>query len=60
VIGRPSDELFEEAAFIAYHFHWPRDQIMGLEHLERRTWVEHISALNERVNRQSAEADAWR
>jgi Family of unknown function (DUF6760) len=60
VAGRPLDELFEEVAFIAYHFHWPHDEIMGLEHRERTTWVERISALNDRINRESAEADAWR
>jgi hypothetical protein len=37
-------------AFIAYHFHWPHDQIMHLEHGDRRRWVQQISALNQRIN----------
>jgi hypothetical protein len=37
-------------AFIAYHFHWPHDQIMNLEHRDRRRWVAQISALNQRAN----------
>jgi hypothetical protein len=37
-------------AFIAYHFHWPMDQIMDLEHRDRRDWVARISALNERAS----------
>lgn len=50
MVGYPIDQLTEEVAFIAYHFHWPHDQIMELEHLERRHWVERISQLNQRMN----------
>jgi len=42
--------LTEEVAFIAYHFHWPHDQILELEHRDRRRWVEQISSLNQRAN----------
>jgi hypothetical protein len=42
--------LTEEVAFIAYHFHWPHEQIMNLEHRERRQWVAQISTLNQRIN----------
>jgi len=44
--------LSEEVAFIAYHFHWPHDQIMDLEHRDRRQWVQKISALNHRSNEE--------
>jgi hypothetical protein len=37
-------------AFLAYHFHWPLEQILELEHSDRRTWVSQISAINERMN----------
>ena len=37
-------------AFLAYHFHWPLDQILELEHSDRRTWVSQISAINEAMN----------
>jgi hypothetical protein len=37
-------------AFIAYHFHWAPEQIMNLEHRDRRRWVQRISALNQRIN----------
>jgi Family of unknown function (DUF6760) len=43
-------QLNEEVAFIAYHFGWPAEQIMNLEHEERRRWVSQISALNQRAN----------
>ena len=42
--------LYKEVAFIAYHFHWPAESVLGLEHGERRRWVEEISAIHERMN----------
>lgn len=47
--------LYEEVAFIAYHFHWPPDAIVNLEHAERRTWVEQISSINGRRNNEDGE-----
>ena len=47
ILGYPLDQLHEEVAFVAYHFHWPHDEIMALEHAERRAWVREISALNQ-------------
>jgi len=52
VAGYPLDQLNEEVAFIAYHFHWPMEQIMHLEHRDRRDWVAQISALNERASQE--------
>jgi hypothetical protein len=52
-VGYPLDQLNEEVAFIAYHFHWSPQQIMQLEHQDRRTWVAQISALNQRANEVS-------
>lgn len=49
-LGYPSDRLFEEVAYIAYHFNWPHDQILGLEHRERRQWVDEIAGINRRLN----------
>jgi hypothetical protein len=37
-------------AFLAYHFHWPLEQILELEHSDRRMWASQISAINERMN----------
>jgi Family of unknown function (DUF6760) len=42
--------LYEEVAFVAYHFHWAPEAILGLEHAERRRWVQQISRMNERIN----------
>ena len=49
-MGYPLDDLFEEVAYIAYHFHWPYEQIMALEHRERQRWVAEIARINERLD----------
>jgi hypothetical protein len=36
--------------FIAYYFHWPYEDIMNLEHRERRRWCEEISKINRKIN----------
>ena len=45
----PRARLYEEMAFIATHFHWGRDEVMGLEHVERRRWCREISTINRRL-----------
>ena len=49
----PLEQAREEVAFIAYHFHWARNEIMKLPHLERRNWVKEISGINETINKES-------
>ncbi|WP_339376574.1 DUF6760 family protein [Calothrix sp. NIES-2098] len=39
-----------EIAYIAYHFHWSYDQIMTLEHPERRHWVSEIANINQQFS----------
>jgi uncharacterized protein DUF6760 len=43
--------IYEEVAYVAYHFHWPLDDILDLEHAERLRYVSEIARLNERVGR---------
>ena len=50
ILGYPLEQLTEEVAFIAYHFHWSQEEIMTLEHAARRQWVKEISAINQRIN----------
>lgn len=50
MIGYPLDRLHEEVAFVAYHFHWPREEVLNLEHVERRTWVQQISNIHRQMN----------
>ena len=49
VLTYPQPELFEEIAYVAYHFHWPLDDILDLEHPLRHQFVEEIGRFNRRV-----------
>jgi hypothetical protein len=52
--------LYEEVAFVAYHFHWPLETIVQLEHGERLRWVKEISTINERKNSENShESDSY-
>ncbi len=39
---------------MAYHFHWPLEDILALEHGDRQQFIEEISAINRRMNESSA------
>jgi hypothetical protein len=45
-----ADKLHEEVAYVAYHFHWPRGEILGLTHAERTRYVREIAGINTRMN----------
>ena len=45
-----TDRLFEEVAYVAYHFHWPLDEILDLEHPLRRDSSTRIGGINAAVN----------
>jgi hypothetical protein len=46
-----ADRLYEETAYLAYHFHWSLDDILDLEHPVRRRFVEEIGRINRRLSR---------
>jgi transcriptional antiterminator len=48
--GYPLDLLYEEIAFIAYHFHWSQEELMNMEHHQRRRWCEEISRINRQLS----------
>ena len=53
---RPSPhELFAEAAELAYHFHWPLESILDLEHADRRSFLDEVHAIRSRLHGQEAE-----
>ncbi|WP_332881752.1 DUF6760 family protein [Methanosarcina horonobensis] len=43
--------MYEEVAFIAYHFHWSHEEIMNFEHRDRQRWCEEISKINQRLSK---------
>ncbi|MGC5020956.1 DUF6760 family protein [Micromonospora sp. DT47] len=44
------DRLHEEVAYVAYHFHWSLDEILDLEHPDRRRYVDEIARINTRIS----------
>jgi hypothetical protein len=49
VTGYEIEGLWEEVAFLAYHFHWSFEEVLDLEHGDRRRLVAHVVVLNERA-----------
>ncbi|MEU9293862.1 DUF6760 family protein [Streptomyces sp. NPDC048266] len=43
-----ADRIEEETAYLAFHFHWGMDDILDLEHADRRRYVAQVAALAER------------
>ena len=41
--------LYEEVAYVAYHFHWSLDAILDLEHPQRLRFVDEIAGINTRL-----------
>jgi len=44
-----ADRLHAEVAYVAYHFHWPLDEILDLEHPDRVRFTTEIGQLNRRA-----------
>jgi hypothetical protein len=55
----PPDRLRGEVAYIAYYLHWPYDQVMAMDHWERRHWVSEVSKINQRLNDAAKETGRW-
>jgi hypothetical protein len=47
-----TDSLYEEIAYVAYHFHWSFDEILELEHPTRQRLMAEIGRINERISQQ--------
>jgi hypothetical protein len=48
-----TDRLFEEIAYVAYHFHWSFDEILDMEHPLRRRFVDEIARINRRLTEEA-------
>ena len=46
----PLERIFQEVAYIAYHFHWSLDDLLDMEHRERQLWIKEISTINKEIN----------
>ena len=54
MMGYPQEQLLGEVAFLAYYLHWPRSEVMDLDHRERQRWVAEVSKINEQLNHAEA------
>ena len=44
------EQLYKELPYTAYHFHWPMDDILTMEHDERHIWLSEIARINREIN----------
>ena len=51
-----TDRLYEEIAYVAYHFHWSHEEILDLEHRDRRAYADRIASLVTRARTAGTEA----
>jgi hypothetical protein len=49
-VSYPLERIYQEVAYIAYHFHWSIDDVLSMEHRERQIWVREISEINKEIN----------
>lgn len=45
----PTDTLWQELIYLAYHLHWSLEDLLDLEHADRARLVYGVSALNTRA-----------
>jgi hypothetical protein len=50
-VSYPLENIFKEVAFVAYHFHWSREDLLEMPHKERHKWVKEVSDINEKINK---------
>jgi hypothetical protein len=45
-------------SYVAYHFHWPLEEILDLEHPLRRAFVGQIEEINARLAADAGDQEA--
>ena len=50
ITSYPLEQLYQEVAYIAYHFHWTLDDVLNMEHAERHIWLKEIARINSEIN----------
>jgi hypothetical protein len=50
IASYPLEQIYQEVAYIAYHFHWSLDDILAMEHDERHIWLREIARINREIN----------
>ena len=44
------DALYQEIAYVAYHLHWPLDELLDMEHPLRQRFVDEVGRINQRLS----------
>jgi hypothetical protein len=57
-LSYPSEQLFQEVAYLAYYFHWSHSEIMDFDHFERLRWVSELARINTTLN-ETTERDGF-
>src|SRR5690606_3204684 len=52
IVTYAPESIYEEVAYVAYHFHWPLDDILDLEHAQRLRYVREIAQINRRLSEE--------
>lgn len=47
-----AERLYEEVAYVAYHFHWGLDEVLDLEHPDRLRFIDEIARINQRLSEE--------
>jgi hypothetical protein len=45
----PTDSLWDEVVYLAYHLHWDLNVLLDLEHADRARLVTGVAELNDRA-----------
>lgn len=38
-------------AFLSYYLHWSNEEVMQLDHMERRRWCHQVSEINRKLSK---------
>lgn len=52
------ERLYEEIAYLAYHLHWSRADLLDLEHPERTRYLDQVAAMVTRANAEARHVPA--
>ena len=45
IVGYPLDWVYQEVAVLSMRTHWTYDDVLSIDHAERRRWIEEIKKL---------------
>jgi len=49
IVGYPLERVQEEVAYLAYYLHWPAEELLNMEHGDRRMWVGQVADIHRRA-----------